>query len=136
MFNLFKGNKRYPAFETLKAFDKQYRYFIRTAQWDWVDRESIFVVDPHKPRMLTLDPWPQLVFLSADGQMSVTEYVLYTANAYKGVIPENLDETIINELNTLKQYGIIDFIEKKQRPESKHDRSTTEINKQNNSGRL
>lgn len=85
--------------------------------------------------MLTLDPWPQLIFLAADGQMSVTDYILYAANAYQGDIPEKLDETVIGELNTLEQYAIIRYVEKRQRPEFKHDLPMTEYNKQNNPGK-
>ena len=65
------------------------------------------MIDPVKPRMLTLDPWPQIIFLAADGQLSVTEYINYVAGKYSGNIPENLDRTIIDELLKLESYQII-----------------------------
>lgn len=79
------------------------------------------MTDPHHPRILTLDPWPQLLFLSADGEMTVTDFVIHTANGYTGNIPEQLDETIIAELNKLVEYRIVQFAEKKGRPEPKYD---------------
>ena len=124
MFNFFKRNKKYPSFEALKQYDKQYGYFIRTAQWDWLDKENIFVIDRSNPRVLTLDPWHQIIFIAADGQRTVTDYILYVAEKYTGEIPGMLDATIINELNTLQEYGIITFVETKQRPELKYDLPT------------
>ena len=121
MFNFFKRNKRYPSFEPLKQYERQHHFFIRTAEWDWMDDENIYVVDPHNPRVLTLNPWGQWIFIAANGQMTVTEYVMYMADKYKGEIPEILDQTIIDELRTLVEYGIIAFVETKQRPESRFE---------------
>src|SRR4051812_21411650 len=101
MFNLFKRHKKYPPFETLKQYDKQYHYFLRIAEWDWLDKENIYVVAPSNPRMLTVNPWGQWVFMAANGQMTVTEYVLYMAEKYTGEIPAILDKTIIDELHNL-----------------------------------
>jgi len=74
------------------------------------------VVDPHNPRVLTLDPWPQYIFIAANGQMTITEYVRYMADKYRGHIPKLLDKTIVDEVLTLLSYGIIELVEKKQRP--------------------
>ena len=64
MFKRFFHKKK-PArtFELLHDSPIKERYFIRTAQWDWLDHEHIAVVDPNSPRMLTMDPWPQWIFL-------------------------------------------------------------------------
>jgi hypothetical protein len=64
-----------------------------------------------------MDPWPQLIFLAANGQMTVQQYVYYMADNYSANIPAELDETILNELAKLKNYGIIRFANKQQRPE-------------------
>ena len=49
--------------------------------------------------------------------MTVTEYVLYMADKYRGQIPAILDKTVIDELHNLMSYRIIKFVETKQKPE-------------------
>lgn len=53
------------------------------------------VLDPHQPRMLTMDPWPQIVFLAADGQKTIAEFIDHLARQYAGTIPETLDSTVV-----------------------------------------
>jgi hypothetical protein len=89
MFNLFKKDKKYPPFETLQCFEEKDKYFVRTAQWRRLNKQSITVTDPLGPRMLTMGRWPQIVFLESDGQKTVTELVYHMAGAYSGQIPPN-----------------------------------------------
>ncbi len=42
---------------------------------DWMDKNTIVVFDHYSPRILTLDPWPQLIFIGATGQKTIWEYV-------------------------------------------------------------
>jgi hypothetical protein len=121
MFNFFKKTKKSPRFETLAGFAQKEAYFIRTAQWMTLDKARITVIDPHQPRMLTMDPWPQIVFLEADGQKTVAEFIAYMAGNYSGAIPEELDKTIIEELLKVVDYKIVQFSEKKGRPEARFD---------------
>ena len=90
MFNLFKQQKKYPDFDVLKDFDKKDLYFLRTAEWDWMDKNTVIVIDPFNPRVLTLGPWPQYIFIAANGQITITEYVYYMADIYSGDIPKLL----------------------------------------------
>ena len=122
MFNIFRKKKDCPKFEALAGFINKDLYFVRTAQWNWLDEDKIFAIDPVKPRMLTLDPWPQIIFLAADGQLSVTEYINYVAGKYSGNIPENLDRTIIDELLKLESYQIIKFVAEQCNPEILFDK--------------
>jgi hypothetical protein len=118
VFNIFKRSKKYPEFSCLRNFYQRDQYFIRIAEWDWLNKENVVVTDPNNARILTLGPWPQYVFIAANGQMTVTEYVYYMADKYSSAIPELLDKTIIDEVVSLVNYGIIKLVEKKQRPES------------------
>ena len=81
----------------------------------------ITVVDPHGPRMLTMDPWPQIIFLESDGQRTVAEFIHYMAGGYSGAIPEELDKTVIDELLKLIDYKIIKFSDEKRRPDPQFD---------------
>ena len=107
MFGLFRKKKQYPAFDLLFASELKNKYFIRSAEWDLLTEDSIFVFDPNSPGMFTLDQWPQLVFLAAKGQMTVQEYVYYAADKYDTEVPQMLDKTILDQIQTLLEYKII-----------------------------
>ena len=68
MLKLFKFNKKIPSFDYLKDYKSQNLYFRRIASWAWLNNDMIFVMDPNAPRFITLDPWPQKIFLAAEGQ--------------------------------------------------------------------
>lgn len=111
MFRLFKKyfHKDKPEFNSLKTFAYKDKYFHRVATWDWLTQKEIFIYDPHGPRRLTLDEWPQKVFLDAKGKLTVSEYVDYMATLYRSKIPKELDETIINQLNSLFELKLIEY---------------------------
>ncbi len=82
MFAFFKSRKKnFPPFETLAKSQIKEKYFVRTMQWGWLNETMIHVLD-HKnqsPRMITMDPWPQQVYLDADGSKTIEEYVYWMA---------------------------------------------------------
>lgn len=121
MFNFFKRTKKFPRFETLEGFAQKDCYFVRRARWYVLDKKMITIVDPHQPRMLTMDPWPQTVFLESDGQKTVAEFIYYVAGRYSGATPDGLDKTIIDELLKLIDYKIIQFSQEKRRPDVQFD---------------
>jgi hypothetical protein len=105
--NIFAKKK--PEFSSLKESPNKDKYFYRVATWTWHSEEEITIIDPNAPRVITLDPWPQLVFLDAKGKLTVTEYVYYMASRYSFKIPENLDKEILFNLDTLFQEKLIAF---------------------------
>lgn len=117
MLNFFKRSENFPEFTELNNYVNKDMYFVRTAQWYYLDDKNISVVDPKSPRLFTLDEWPQLVFIAANGQMTAKDYVYYIAGKYNGDIPPELDKTIIYQLNQLNSFGIIKFVQQKERPE-------------------
>jgi len=89
-------------FETLETSDIKNKYFYRTEKWDWLNHEMIHVFDSKSPRVITMDPWPQKIFLEALGQLTVHEYVYKVANEYpNGHVPKELDIVILEMLNNL-----------------------------------
>jgi hypothetical protein len=122
MFGLFKRNKRLPNFDALLASGLSEKYFIRTASWRRLDRVNIMITDSKSPRVFTLDTWPQMVFVAADGQYTVREYVHHMALQYSGNVPDNLDTTILQQLETLANHNIIRLVDSKRRPAPEHDR--------------
>ncbi|OJJ22339.1 hypothetical protein BKI52_06550 [marine bacterium AO1-C] len=117
MFGLFKKKeKELPEFNVLKNSAKKEMYFFRLAQWDWLDDKNIHVVDNNAPRMITMDPWPQMIYLDADGQKTVEEYILELAGKYghKQTIPQELDKEVIDLIDDLASDQLIGLSNTKQ----------------------
>ncbi len=115
MFNIFKKKPRViPPFMDLTYSEIKDKYFVRLAQWDWLDSQMIHVFDNNQPRMITMDPWPQLIYLAADGQMTVSEYVYHMAGNYskRQSIPEELDSTILEMIDSLLNDNLISLKDK------------------------
>jgi hypothetical protein len=98
-----------PEFNTLESYEHKDQYFFRVARWHWLDEHRIVIADPHAPRMITCDDWPQVIFLAANGTLTVAAYVAYVASKYSGEAPKRLAETVIHNLNQLKELALIDF---------------------------
>lgn len=89
-------------FEKLESSEIKNKYFHRTEKWDWLSKEMIHVFDSKSPRMITMDPWPQKIFLEALGELTVSEYVDKVSKEYpKNQAPKELDEVILDMLGSL-----------------------------------
>lgn len=122
MFNFKLYHKpTLPAFPALAAYEYKDYYFCRVARWNWLDNTHIVVKDPHAPRMITMDPWPQLLFLDASGKLTVAGYVDYMAHRYQRNTPDKLDATIIEELEKLVQMKLLALSEQPISIQPAHD---------------
>jgi hypothetical protein len=114
MFNFFRKRSKsnvYPL-EALAVYANKDKYFVRVAHFMEFDFNqcTITVIDPHGPRMITMDPWPETIFLNATGERTVKEYIEETAEKYNGSVPSELDSFIISELEKLVlEYRIIEL---------------------------
>jgi len=89
-------------FEKLESSEIKNKYFYRIEKWDWLSNEMIHVFDSKSPRIITMDPWPQKIFLEALGQLTVAEYIHKVAEEYpKNKVPKELDELILEMLISL-----------------------------------
>jgi hypothetical protein len=86
-----------------------YKFFSRTESWDWLNRDMIHVLDSKRPRMVTMDPWPQQIYLDADGQRTVEAYVESLRARYpRGSAPDGLADAVIDELRKLvEEEGLV-----------------------------
>jgi len=123
MFKRFKTKRSYPPFKTLHEFSDRNKYFVRTAGSRALGKDHISIIDPHGPRIFTLDPWPELIFMSADGLQTIEEYIYDVADKYSGKIPEELDKTILGDIQTLLRYNLIRLSDQKGRPDSSFDKA-------------
>jgi hypothetical protein len=89
--------------------DIGHKFFSRTESWDWLNRDMIHVFDSKGPRMVTMDPWPQQIYLDADGQRTVEVYIESLRARYpRGSAPDGLANTVIEELRKLvEEEGLV-----------------------------
>jgi hypothetical protein len=112
MFRLFKKKERVlPPFNELRKSDIKDKYFVRLAQWDWLDKSMIHVKDKHRPRMITMDPWPQLVYLEAEGQKTISDFFYDIISQYTKdePIPDDLDIEILEVIDSLLKERLIEL---------------------------
>lgn len=123
MFNFFNKKSKFaiPPFETLAKYSNKDKYFYRIAKWYWFDDQHITIIDSYSPRIITLDPWPQLIFLGAKGKLTVTEYIEYMASLYTSKVPEKLDDMIIYEIDQLLKERLIALSDTEQELYPDHD---------------
>ncbi|SFD86095.1 hypothetical protein SAMN05518672_103561 [Chitinophaga sp. CF118] len=114
MFNFFRKRSKSDAYslEVLSTYANKDKYFVRVAHFMKLNFNqcTITVIDPHGPRMITMDPWPETIFLNATGKRTVRQYIEETAGSYNGRVPSQLDSFIISELEKLVfEYRIIEL---------------------------
>ena len=114
MFNFFRKKFKSDIYslEALVDYANKDKYFVRVAHFMEFNfnQSSITVIDPHGPRMITMDPWPERIFLNATGKLTIKEYIEETAKKYRGSVPDQLDSFIISELGKLVfEYKIIEL---------------------------
>ncbi len=116
MFGIFKKKARVlPKFQYLNNYSKKDKYFIRTMQWDWLNDQMVQIFDNKSPRIITMDEWPQQIYLDASGQKTIGEYILWMANQYAPNTPlDTLDEDIIRMIeNLIEDGGMIKLLDQK-----------------------
>ncbi|MDF4202619.1 hypothetical protein PXD56_06625 [Maribacter sp. SA7] len=108
MFNFFKKKILVPEFEFIKSYPHKDKYFSRTKKWDWLNSEQINLFardDVGKVKMTTMDYWSQEMFLDADGQITIEEYLNVLIKQFQDSrmkIPTDLDEFMTETLWSLK----------------------------------
>lgn len=95
-------------FNSLESYEFKNKYFYRTCKWDWLTRDMIHVFDNIAPRFITMDYWPQKIYLEANGQATVSEFIHSIASKYPSTqVPKNLDTALLEELDGLIQENLI-----------------------------
>lgn len=84
-------------------------YFSRCATWHWLSPKQVAVNDSftdRAPRLITMEPWHQVVFLAADGEHTVGEFVQAMGRQYPKP-PAGLREQIHDLVRVLVGEGIV-----------------------------
>lgn len=109
-----------PQLHYLSNYVNKDKFFVRTAPWDWLNKKEIYIASKidDKPAMITMDFWPQEIFLDANGQITVAELINIACEQFiksSIEIPQNVDEYLINELEKLvSKLQIVEFRDNKE----------------------
>ncbi|MVO10437.1 hypothetical protein GOQ30_14780 [Flavobacterium sp. TP390] len=125
MFSFFKNKNKHviPEFEFINTFSEKDFYFVRTKQWMWITKEEIALVHKDEKgsiKTTTMDFWYQEMFLDADGEKTISEYLLLLIKQFqdsKMQIPDDLDQFMIETLLSLKNdLNAIEFTQMPNQP--------------------
>lgn len=89
-----------------KETELQKQYFARCARYDVVG-EHVVAVDPHNPRVITMDSWFEIIFAAADGQHTVGDYITQVSSEYPGGAPQGLTKQISEFVEKMVAEGLI-----------------------------
>ena len=116
MFSFFKKKQEIPDFKEIKTYSQKDMYFVRTKNWTWVNKEQIALLEKsnnQKVKMITLEFWSQEMFLDADGEKTISEYLKVLIKQFqndKMEVPPDLDLFMIETLTSLhKDLNAITF---------------------------
>lgn len=115
---LFNKKQTIPEFEFIKSYLHKDKYFSRVKKWNWLNSEHISLIeknDEGKIKMTTLEYWPQEMFLDANGQLTIADYLNVLIKQFQDSnmeIPNDLDVFMTETLWSLKtELKAIEFTE-------------------------
>jgi len=86
-------------------------YFSRAELFDILEKH-IVVIESKKPCLTTLDPWYEIIFSAADGQMTITEFTQKLKKEYSSGPPPELEAVVQQHVRALKDIGFITLTDK------------------------
>jgi len=117
IFNrIFKQNSTKPEFDFIKSYEYKDKYFLRIKKWNWINSEQISLIEKGengKIKTTTMEYWFQEMFLDADGQKTIIEYLEILIKQFqesKMEVPDDLDIFMTETLWSLKtELNAIEF---------------------------
>jgi hypothetical protein len=86
------------------------KYFIRCMRFESMD-EHIVLIDPKSPRVVTLDPWLEVIYAAADGQSTIQEFIERLKTQYSGGAPTGLEQQTIALISKMEAEGVIRLVQ-------------------------
>jgi Coenzyme PQQ synthesis protein D (PqqD) len=81
-------------------------YFVRCARYEMMGEHAV-AVDPKSPRVITLDPWLEVIFAAADGQRTAQQFIEKLKTQYPDGAPAGLEEQTLQLMQKLVAEGLI-----------------------------
>lgn len=94
------------------AADLDAQYFIRNTRYT-VLKERLVLIERERAGMVTVDEWPQLVYMSADGQHTVGEFIAALGKHYSTGMPRGFDGQTRRVVHDMVSLGYIALIQAK-----------------------
>jgi len=93
----------------MSGIDLNHRYFSRAATWQHLDGRLLIhdSFSPKAPRMVTMEPWHEVVFMRADGEHTIAEFVAHMGSQYESGTPAGLEAQIHGIINELVNEGLL-----------------------------
>jgi len=82
------------------------QYFVRCARYDIVE-DAIVAYDFNSPRVITLNPWFEVIFMAAYGQRTVGEFIVEISSEYTEGAPKGLATEIVGYVEEMIEEGLI-----------------------------
>lgn len=79
--------------------------------WSSLSEDQIVLHDsitPHAPRMITMEPWHQIIYLAANGEHTVGELVAKIGSMYEGGAPAELGDQVIGLIGELEAEMVLE----------------------------
>lgn len=105
---LFSKKHQVPHFEFIVSYPHKDKYFSRTKKWSWINSKQISLIekdDKGKIKATTMEYWPQEMFLDANGQITISDYLKVLIKQFQDnnmEIPNDLDVFMTETLWNLK----------------------------------
>jgi hypothetical protein len=77
--------------------------------------DHVVAVANDRPALITLDPWPEMVFVASDGEHSIQEMVAAFSTGYDKGAPnelESTESTVIQVVTQLEKEGLVRISDK------------------------
>ena len=81
-------------------------YFVRCARYEMAG-DHIMVIDPKSPRVITLDPWLEVIYAAADGQRTTQQFIEQLKSEYTNGAPASLEKQTLQLMEKLLAEGLI-----------------------------
>ena len=72
----------------------------------------VLVTDNRSPRVITLDPWLEVIFAAADGQRTAQQFITQLETQYPSGTPASLGAQTYQLLAKMEAEGLIRFTDK------------------------
>ena len=84
----------------------QNQYIVRYARYDIID-DHMLAYDQDNPRVVTMDPWFEVIYAAADGQRTVSEFIAQISSEYPDGAPAGLSQQISGFVDKMVTEGLI-----------------------------
>jgi len=105
---VFSGRRRGEGTVQPDKYKDKGRYFARCLRYDMMDGHTL-VTDNRSPRVITLDPWLEVIFAAADGTRTSQQFASELAVQYPGGTPAALEAQTYQLLAKMETEGLIRF---------------------------